>query len=609
MIKEWFYPSIKKISLIFSSTIVLAACQTNDNDEIADQEDTEQTIEEVTQVESADESSEDSQYELLDEKPEVADIEVNNTPNRVITTFNGDTQTQMGFNWYTTEEFSDSKVWVSTEENLSNAQEFDAEATEVLNYYGERTEEGYYIFADQEYGEDGNVVEENGEPIINGYYTDENIPADDKEWTGGSAVGQLDLIEVQEYSYKVIATELEPNTTYYYQVGSDEGEKSEVGTFKTSGEMGEAFSFVQYTDTQNAYWNEHVRNEAAFGADTIEKALETAGGADFVLHSGDVVEIAEVEDEWLDLFSQSEAAWLQQPLAIAPGNHDEYALNYGDDPFVEKFNEHINVPIENDAISGGSYYSFDYNGAHFVVVNTNDNKESDDNPEGKALGEEQLAWIEEDITKARENGAEWIILNYHKPLYSKSYHSLQDEDVQLVREEFMELIDRLDVDLALQGHDHVISRTEPLTFVPTEENFSNGQVDEVEVIEQDGVDYYNNPGGTVFVLPNNGGTKAYDDIYSRGLDHIHNVRPRLDWMTEEDVTYWNSLFAFGGQPQETELFEGSHSNARDSAVQNFAVYNIDGNELNVEIYQIEGELLEGEDRTVELVHEFGITKD
>src|SRR5690606_13558142 len=174
--------------------------------------------------------------------------------------------------------------------------------------------------------------------------------------------------------------------------------------------------------------------------------------------------------------------------AVAPGNHDEYTLN-SDEPVTEKFNEHINVPVTNGKISGGSYYSFDYNGAHFVVINTNDNK----NPDEKAISDEQMAWIKEDIQKARENGAKWVILAYHKPLFSKSYHSLQDEDVKNVREEFMQLIDELDVDLALQGHDHVVSRTKSLKFVPTEENFSNAVIDEAEAVERDGTEYYKNP--------------------------------------------------------------------------------------------------------------------
>src|SRR5699024_4795315 len=399
--------------------------------------------------------SEVEEEELLDSKPEVADIQVNNEPNRMITSFNGDPRTQMGFNWYTTELFDDAKVWVSTSEDLSDAIVFDAEATEVTNRYAERTDDGYFIFADVEMDDEENPIEdENGDLLINGFYTDEGKTG--SEWTNGSDIGYLDLTDVTEHVYKAIATDLEPNTKYYYQVGSESGEKSSVGTFETAGESGDEFTFIHYTDTQNAYWNEHVRNEATFGADTIKQALEVNEDSDFVLHTGDLIEIAEVEDEWVDIYSQSEESWLKQPLVVAPGNHDEYTL-HSDSVVEEKFNEHMNVPVTNQNTSGGSYYSFDYNGVHFVVANTNDNKVSDDNPEGKAMGEEQLAWIEEDIKQARENGAKWIVMSYHKPLFSKSYHSLQDEDVQKVREEFMQMIDDLDVDLALQGHDHVIS--------------------------------------------------------------------------------------------------------------------------------------------------------
>lgn len=547
--------------------------------------------------------------ELTDEKPEVAEIEANNAPNRISATFNGDTTSGMGFNWYTTDLYEDSKVWVSKSGDFDDTMEFEAEAQEVTSSYGERDENGYYIFADVEEDEEGEpVTDENGEPVINGYYTDEQAHGGD--WMSGSEYGQMDLIDVKEYSYKAEAAELEPDTTYYYQVGSESGEISEVGEFKTSGESGDPFKFVHYTDTQNAFWNENVRNEAAFGADTLQKALETAGETDFVLHTGDVVEVAEVEDEWVDIFEQSKPYFMQSAMAVAPGNHDEYALDWNDDPVTGKFNEHFNVPVTNDAVDGGSYYSFDYNGVHFVTLNTNDNKESDDNPNGGAIGKEQMEWIKADIEQARANGAKWVVLNYHKPLYSKSYHSLQDEDVQEIREELTALIDELDVDLALQGHDHVVSRTHSLTHVDSDENFSNGQVEDVEsFVGDNGVEYMENPEGTTYILPNTGGTKEYDDVYSKGVDHLHEVRPDLDWMTQEDMDYYNDLFAYGNQPQETDSFEDSHSNNRDSAVQNFAVYEMADDELVVSMYQIEGELLEGEERTVEMVDQFGIVKD
>ncbi|AYW49801.1 serine/threonine protein phosphatase [Tetragenococcus halophilus] len=554
-------------------------------------------------------SSSTSDIELLEEKPEVAKVKRSNQPNRIVANFNGDTKTEMGFNWYTTDKFDDASVWVSTSKDMADAQAFEAKAERVTSRYGQRDKEGNFIYADIKRDKEGEVVEKNGKAEINGYYTDKEITADNKDWTSGDNIGSLDLEDVTEYSYKAKASGLQPDTTYYYQVGSEKGDVSGTGTFTTSGENGDEFKFVHYTDTQNAYWNENVRNEADFGADTIKQALETAGDANFVLHTGDIVEIAEVEDEWQDIYGKSEEFWMKQPLAMVPGNHDEYALNEDDDLLTEIYNQHVNVPAENNAKDGGSYYSYDYNGVHFVVANTNDNKKSKDNPEEKALGKKQMDWIEKDIKEARSNGTNWVVMTYHKPLFSRSYHSLEDEDVQAVREEFMEQIDELDVDLALQGHDHVSSRTEPLNYLPTNESFSNAKIDEADKIKKEGTEYYQSPEGTVFVLPNNGGTKAYDDIYSKGVQHVHSVRPELDWLTQNDIDYWNSLFAYGTQPQNSTEFDDSHENARDSSTQNFAVYDVKNDELGVKIYQINGDLAKDENREVELVHEFGIDKN
>lgn len=557
---------------------------------------------------SAAEGEKNGDIELLDKKPKVAEVPENNNPNRVITNLKGDTKTEMGFSWYTTDKFKDSKVWVSESKDFSNAKSFDAKPKKVDSKYLERDKDGNIIYKDVAKDDEGEPIEKNGKPKVNGYYTDEN--AGGPEWTSGDKHGKTDLIKEKEYTYKAQAKNLKPNTQYYYKVGSESGKKSEIGKFKTSGDKGDPFSFVQYTDTQNAFWNENVRNEAAFGADTLKNAIQTAGDPNFALHTGDFVETAEVEDEWKDLYKQSRPSFMSLPVAAAPGNHDEYALNEEDEKLLNKFNEHMNVPKENDAVNGGSYYSFDYNGAHMVVANTNDNKKSKDNPDEKAIGDEQMEWIKKDIKQARDNGAKWVVLNLHKPMYSKSYHALSDEDVKKVRDELTKEIDDLDVDLVLQGHDHVLSRTHPLEHTSTKNSFVNAKKEDTEqFVGEDGVKYYDDPEGSVYVLPNTGGTKEYDSIYDRSLEHIKKVRPELSWLTQKDLDHYNSLFKLGEQPQETDAFEDKHENNRDSSAQNFSVYEVEGDQLKVKIYQLRGDISKGEQRSVELVDEFGIQKD
>lgn len=548
--------------------------------------------------------------QLQKEKPKVAPVPAKDQPNRIVTNFNGNTKHEMAFNWYTTHHFKDAKVWVSEDPNFTNPKTFKAKSKKVKSKYVERDQNGNFIFKDVKKDDDGKPIKDkNGKEQSNGYFTDKNVSG--PEWTSGDQQGEVNLTSQTEHTYKAHAKGLKPNQTYYYRVGSEDGPKSEVGHFKTSGKKGDPFKFVQYTDTQNAFWNEHARNEAQFGADTLQRAIQTAGQPDFALHTGDFVESAEVEDEWKDLYDQSRPSFMSQPLAAVSGNHDERPLDDdNDDKLLDRFNRHVNVPKGNNAMNGGSYYSFDYNGAHMVVANTNDNKKGKDNPDGKAIGKKQMEWIKNDIKQARKKGSKWVILNLHKPMYSKSYHALSDDDVKKVRKELTKEIDDLDVDLVLQGHDHVLARTKVLQHTDTKNSFVNAKTEDVKQVKgKDNVKYYDNPKGSVYVLPNTGGTKEYDSITDKSLKHIKKVRPELSWLKRKDLDHYNSLFALGCQPQKSDAFKDKHSNNRDSSSQNFSVYEVKDNKLKVKIYQLSGDMTKGEPRQTKLIDEFGIKKD
>ena len=46
--------------------------------------------------------------------------------------------------------------------------------------------------------------------------------------------------------------------------------------------------------------------------------------------------------------------------------------------------------------------------------------------------------------------------------------------------------------------------------------------------EIDGVEHHVNPEGVTYIIPYTSGTKAYDAIYKKGVDHVHKVRRKLD---------------------------------------------------------------------------------
>ena len=476
----------------------------------------------------------------------------NNNPTRISATLNGDPRTSIGFNWYTSDK-ADSYALVSKSPDMTNATKYEAVPQAVYSKFIEREEDGQF-----------------------GYYYDNRY----------------------EYIYKANAYDLEPDTTYYYQVGSDaEGfYLSPIGTFKTAGNKGEDFSFIHVTDTQNWYGNQFGMDEAWYGASTLEEALKIYPDIDYIAHTGDIVEISESEDEWVDILEQSKKSLMSKMLVPASGNHDELSFDDGYSR-PKDFNRHFNVPVTNNAIDGGSYYSYDYNGVHFIVANTNDYKD-----DGKMIGPAQREWIKDDVKKARENGAEWIILAYHKPLYSKSYHSLSDKDVLAIKQEMMEFIDEYDIDLCMQGHDHVLARTKSLKYTP--DNPFYGYIADNGVNGENKL--YKDTEGTIFVLPNMAGTKAYDDFYSKGLEHTKRMRGNLHWMTQEDLDLYNSLFALGGQPAQHERFATKYSNNRDSIIQNFAYYEFKDGDLHVKMHQVEGR--KGEPRTTKVIDEFILSK-
>src|SRR5690606_38582903 len=123
------------------------------------------------------------------------------------------------------------------------------------------------------------------------------------------------------------ATDLAPDTRYYYRVGDPAGQTwSATGTFITSD--GESdFTFVDLTDTQS----QNV-TEAELSAATMSKALATVPNAEFMMHNGDVVEHGDVEQDWIDLLNAARSSLMSTTIAPVAGNHDQAG-----DAFVDHF--------------------------------------------------------------------------------------------------------------------------------------------------------------------------------------------------------------------------------------------------------------------------------
>ncbi|WP_342433350.1 metallophosphoesterase [Neobacillus sp. FSL H8-0543] len=235
------------------------------------------------------------------------------------------------------------------------------------------------------------------------------------------------------FFHKVEVIGLTPGTEYEFTAGA--GANTLTGTFKTAPEAGnkDSFTFTYITDPQIS----NAVNSIAAGATFNE--LSKISDSAFTYIGGDLTDTGSNETQWNLFFNNggayptAGADFLKNNLiSVAQGNHDNAT-----------FNGHINVPNQ----SGGAY-SYNYGPVKFVILNTQNNSLSQ--------LQEQEALLRAEAKKAKENG-QWIFAGMHKALYTGASH-ITDNDIIELRKYWSPIFAELDIDVVLQGHDHVFSR-------------------------------------------------------------------------------------------------------------------------------------------------------
>ena len=251
-----------------------------------------------------------------------------------------------------------------------------------------------------------------------------------------SFVGESAFGQANKCFHKIVVSGLEPGTTYTYTVG--EGADTYEGKFKTAPAKGstDSFKFAYLADTQVA----RESDAKALGATLAE--VNKIPDLDFVYLAGDITDTATSESQWELLFNNSGAfptggqdMFANNTIAAVRGNHDNNTLN-----------SHINAPAE----AGQVAYTFDYGPAKFIMLNL---EEAKNNADARA---QQEAMLREAVAEAKAAG-QWTIVGFHKSLYTGASH-ITDSDVMAARKFWCPIFAQLDVDMVLQGHDHVYSR-------------------------------------------------------------------------------------------------------------------------------------------------------
>lgn len=339
-------------------------------------------------------------------------------------------------------------------------------------------------------------------------------------------------------SHKALATNLTPGMTYSYRIGNENG-WSEIGHFTTASAQYDSksgYSFIYITDTQ-------AQTPEMFDVSqkTVHAAQKMVSDAKFVLCNGDLVETSgssNSEWEWEQWFATMQDVWMNYPLVVAQGNHDtssnsNFAWHFNTD---RSFNETSAVKTKME----GSVYSFVHGDALFMVINYEDYATA-------GYFDALAGWMTKQVED--HSTVKWRIATFHKNMFTGSGSHQSDSDGKKVREAMLPVFDRLKIDVALQGHDHIYEVVGPVNNAT--KTLVEGAVEHVETVVPGGVrenmtgktgGVFNVNEGTLYFLNNSAGKKKYEP---------RNEQAMIDALNSHGVNnYWGLFSGKFGQTGE-----------------------------------------------------------
>jgi 3',5'-cyclic AMP phosphodiesterase CpdA len=209
-----------------------------------------------------------------------------------------------------------------------------------------------------------------------------------------------------------------------------DGHTSKPYHFRSGPRPGKPFRFIVYGDTRT-YHLVHWR---------VIQAM-SRHDADFVIHTGDLVENGGVEEEWLTFFSIIRPMAAGAPFFPAFGNHDISSNGLFRRFFLFEQDESVSGP---DAQPDQRYYVRDWGRLRIVVI--------DPEVEYRA-GSPQYQYLERALAEAVKREM-FIVMATHKPPYSSGSHG----SYAPMREVIDDLGLRFGVELVVSGHDHNYER-------------------------------------------------------------------------------------------------------------------------------------------------------
>jgi hypothetical protein len=307
------------------------------------------------------------------------------------------------------------------------------------------------------------------------------IPAEARPYTDGISGEPV-------WTYHAQVGGLRPGATYAYAVTADNDANAAdpfSATFRTAPVGRVPFRFTSFGDlaTPNTEW------VLSYGQSAYAVAAVESFQPLFHLLNGDLC-YADLNPTvqpavWRDFGNNNQASAANRPWMPCPGNHE---IEFGNGP--QGFTSYLTrytLPDNQVPGFGGRWYSFRVGSVLFVSLDADDVVYQDagafvagpaaltpaastGNPPiqpGTSFyirgysGGAQTAWLERTLEAGRgDESVDWVIVQMHQCAASSSATG-NGSDLG-IREEWLPLFDRYQVDLVLGGHDHDYERSFPV---------------------------------------------------------------------------------------------------------------------------------------------------
>ncbi len=276
--------------------------------------------------------------------------------------------------------------------------------------------------------------------------------------------------------HKVILSNLERNTKYYYAIGND------VNWFTAPDKEYHFYTWPDSgTTNKTRIWVIGDFGKANSGQNLVKRSYRNYiqdKKTDLWIWLGDNAYQDGTDQEYQEKVFDVYEQLTYMPFFSTPGNHDYNSVcpipcNKNPNQHTGTYYDVIEAPQNGElgGVPSGTelYYSFDYNNIHFVSINSE--LGSPLNPSFDWIGitssnnannSPMMQWLKQDLADAKARNIDWIIVYFHQPPYSKGSH---DSDaafelyMRAMRRNYLPVLEQYNVDLVLNGHSHVYERS------------------------------------------------------------------------------------------------------------------------------------------------------